>query len=114
TRIFAAQRDRFVMPVIDAMDPRPLRPWIVGRASKRWLRQDFKLDQAAAAVSQRSGDTVSAGIAASDYDHVLVFCRDVIRRRAIQQALSIRTQEIHRKVNTWQTTILNRKIARTT
>ena len=101
------------MSVVDAMDLGPLRPWVVSGSCRRRLRKDFKLDQTAAAVSQRSGDAVSAGVAASDYDHVFIFRGDEVRCRAIQYAFSICTQEIHREVNAWQVSILNRKITRT-
>src|SRR5437867_9192586 len=67
-----------LLTVIQAMDLGPLRPRIVGRAGFGQLRQNFKLHQTPAAMAHRRTNAVCASIAAANYDHVLVLCRNVV------------------------------------
>jgi hypothetical protein len=61
--------------IVDAEDPRPLRPGIVGARWAGGLRQQLEIDDALAAVPQRRADAVGARIAAADHDHVFALGR---------------------------------------
>src|SRR5436853_7936707 len=97
------------MAVINPMNLRPLGPGIVRRAFRRWLLQDLKLDQTSTSVSQRGRDAISARVAATDYDYILVFRRDVIAVLviAVQKTLGIRVEKLHCEVNALQISSFN-------
>ena len=89
------------MRVIEAINARPLWPWIIRGTLGGGLVEQFKIHYALAAVPQRSADAIRAGIAAADNDHVLVLGRRVrfILEIGIEQALRVARKKIHRKLN---------------
>jgi hypothetical protein len=47
-RVAAEARGSLLLAVVDPVDLRPLRPWVVGRSLGRWLRPDLELHEARA------------------------------------------------------------------
>ncbi len=75
-RVGAIFRGGFLLAVIHLVNLGPFGPWVVGGAIERRLRQNLDLDDATAAVTERSADAIGAGIAAADDDHVAVLRGD--------------------------------------
>jgi hypothetical protein len=69
-RVLAKDGDRPLPGRNPLEHARPFGPGVVGLAVERRALQDFKLDQAAAAVAQGGAHAVGAGIAAADHDHI--------------------------------------------
>ena len=67
----------------------------------RRFGEQLELHQAAAAVAHRRADAVGAGVAAADDDHVLALRREVtsVGVAAVQQALGVVVQELHREMD---------------
>src|SRR6266851_1238885 len=95
---------RFLLTVVELVDLGPLRPGIVRGAHQRRLGQDLELEEAAASVAHRSAHAVGSGVAASDDDDVLPRGRDElgVLQVAVEQALGVLVQELHREVDTTQ------------
>ena len=92
----------FGVRVIEAINARPLWPWIVRGTLGGGLVKQFKIHHTLAAVPQRSANAIRTGIAATDNDHVLVLGRRVrfVIEIGIEQALRVTRKEIHGKLNT--------------
>src|SRR5256885_15844282 len=97
------------MTVINPVNLRPLGPGIVRRALRRRLLEDLKLDQTSTSMSQRRGHAISARVAATDYDYVLVFRRNVIAVLviAVQKTPGIRVEKLHCEMNALQISSFN-------
>ena len=65
-------------------------------------------------MPHRRADAVGAGVAAADDDDVLVLRRDVLAVGvlAVEQALGVGVQELHREVDALEVAALDRQIAR--
>ena len=74
-RVGALQRGRLLLPVVDPVDLRPLRPRVVGGAPVGRAGEDLELDDALGAVAQDRPDAVGAGVAAADHDDVACLSR---------------------------------------
>src|SRR5688572_23087288 len=83
--IFAGERlgvDReiadaaFLMRGARAINHWPIRPRHVRRAPFRRTRKELELVNAGGALAMRGAETVRAGVAAAEDDHVLVLCAD--------------------------------------
>ncbi len=70
------------------------------RFSGRLIEQ-LEVDEALAAVTQRGADAVGAGVAAADHDDALVPRVDElpVLEVAVEQALGVRGQELHREMD---------------
>ena len=102
------------MAVLDAKDPRPLRPGIVRSPRVGRSRQKLEVHQAATTVSHGRTDAIGAGIAAADDHHVPVRCRDVstVFVVRIEKALCALEQILHCEVDASQLATGNRQISR--
>src|SRR5205823_7644463 len=67
-----------LLAVIEAVDAWPLGPGVIRLTRVRWTRQNFKLHQALTLVPYGRPDTVRAGIATPNDDHMLVSGRNVV------------------------------------
>ncbi len=94
----------FFVAVVHSEDLPPFGPRVVGSSFQRRLRNDFKRDQALAAMSQRRADAVGSGITTTDHDHVFIFGTDVVAigMLRVQQALGVLSEELHRHVDAAQ------------
>ncbi len=103
-RVVAKDGRRLRLAIIQLVDARPLRPRVVGRPRFRRLGHDLELHQAAAAVAQRRGHAVGAGVAAADDDHVAAGGREVVAvgLAGVEQMARIAAQELHREVDATQ------------
>src|SRR5262245_3997446 len=101
TGVGAENRGRFLLPVVKPVHFRPLRPGIVDSTTEWGLRQDLELHQAAATMPHRSAHAIRARVATANNDYVEVGGRDVlpVGLSTIQEALGVRAQKVHRKVN---------------
>src|SRR5205814_1749877 len=77
-------------------------------------RENFELHQAAATVTHGGADTVRARVAAADHNHVLAVGGYVLAVGvvAVEQALGVGVQELHREMNAAQVPAFNGQIAR--
>ena len=60
---------RLFVAIINAKDPRPLRPGIVVRTTLGRFGQQLKVDETSAAMSDAGGNTIRPCIATPDHDH---------------------------------------------
>jgi hypothetical protein len=67
--ILAKVRRNFAVTVVDAEDPRPLRPRVVVAAGGRGLGQELKVGDREGAVAERRADTIVTGVATADDDN---------------------------------------------
>src|SRR5690606_16996528 len=87
--------------VVFAIDLRPQRPGVVLGALHRRTRHDLEVDQRLAPMPQRGGNTVGAGVTATNDNDVLVLGADVVAvfQIGVQQTAGVLGQKVHREVD---------------
>ena len=100
-RVFSELRFGFFVTVIDTEDTRPFRPWVVVGTFGWWLRQQLKVDHAAATMTEAGSDAVGPGVTTADDDHVLAFGADEVGPQVItvNTLLGVGREEVHREMN---------------
>src|SRR5690606_7956709 len=101
TRVFAIFEFSLLMAVINAKDAWPGWPWIVISTCLRRLRQQLKIDNTAGTMSGGGGNTVCAGVTATNHDHIFVLGGNVLPvfKTGIQKALCIGLEKLHGRIN---------------
>src|ERR1041384_2637765 len=80
-------------------------------AGRRRLRQQFKLTRFDAALPVHSPKTIRSGIATTDDDDTLAFCRNrFIRDRVAGVPFVLLRQKVHSEMDTLEFTTWNRQI----
>ena len=92
--------------IIDTVDARPLRPWVISSTLWWWLREQFKVCNRFGAMTDGGSNTIVASITSSNDDDVLVLGRDILAifEFRIKQRLCVCVQKLHGKVNSVQST----------
>ncbi len=103
-RILAPEGLRLFLAVVQAVDLRPLRPRVVGRAGVRRPGQDLQLAHVPGAQPDRGAHAVGSRVATADHHHVLPGSvdRHVCVRPGIEEPARVATQEVHGQVDSAQ------------
>jgi len=88
-----------------------LWPRVIGAAVAAAAARS-QLNETPASLPQSRAHTVSAGVAASDHNHVLALCGQIksILVIAVQQTFCVRVKKLHREMNALQISSFDRKI----
>lgn len=114
SRVLTKVRSDLRMPVVRAEDPRPLRPGVIAPSPRRGLGQQLKVHDGLGPVAHRGADTVVAGVASADDDHVLALRVDVraVLELSVEERLGVELQVLHREVDAVDFAVRDLEVAR--